>query len=72
MTVSFDEFSLDVRISHRGAPFAFPTERPDKTELRSDPQAVVRLAGYLVRQYADNVNVTQDGETCFIDLHFNH
>ncbi len=72
MAVNFDEFSLDVRISHRGAPFEFPTERPDKTELRSDPQAVVRLAGYLVRQYADNVSVTQDGETCSIDLHFNH
>lgn len=72
MTVRFDEYNLDIRIRYEGEPMAFPTERPDKTELRQDPGAVARLAGYLVRQYADRITATQEGKQCFIDLHFNH
>ncbi|MBM4272134.1 MAG: xanthine permease [Deltaproteobacteria bacterium] len=72
VTVNFDEYNLDIRVSYQGAPIEFPTERPDKVELRTDPNAVARLAGYLVRQYADRVTTTQEGEKCIVDLHFNH
>jgi NCS2 family nucleobase:cation symporter-2 len=72
IAVRFDEYNLDIRIRYEGEPMAFPMERPDKTELRQDPGAVARLAGYLVRQYADRITATQEGKQCFIDLHFNH
>jgi xanthine permease XanP len=72
MVAKFDEYNLDVRIRYEGAAMEFPTERPDKTELRQDPGAVARLAGYLVRQYTDKLTVTQEGKQCFVELHFNH
>ena len=70
--VSFDEYNLDVRIRYEGPVMEFPEERPGKTELRTDMGAVVRLAGYLVRQYTDKIVVTQEGQHCLVDLHFNH
>ncbi len=72
MKVSFDEFNLDVRISYRGSAMEFPEARPDKAELRTEPAAVARLAGFLVRRYADKLTQSQDGQTCIVDLHFNH
>lgn len=70
--VEFDEYSLDVRAIYEGEPMVFPLERPDKLEIRTDPGAVARLAGYLVRQYTDKVTVTREGGQCLVDLHFNH
>jgi xanthine permease XanP len=70
--VGFDEYNLDVRVRYEGPVMAFPAERPDKTELRTGPDALVRLAGYLVRQYTDKVTVTQEGKHCLVHLHFNH
>ena len=70
--VAFDEYNLDVLATYSGDPMAFPTERPDKAELRTDPSAVARLAGYLVRQYTDKVTARQEGQQCLVELHFSH
>ena len=70
--VRFDEYSLDIRAIYQGPPMAFPQERPDKAEIRDDPEAVARLAGFLVRKYTDKLTVTQEGRQCLVDLHFNH
>jgi len=70
--VCFDEYSLDVRAGYQGPPMEFPPERPDKSEIRSNPAAVARLAGYLVRQYTDKITTTQEGRQCLVVLHFNH
>ena len=72
LKVSFDEYNLDVHVRYEGPLMDFPTDRPDKMELRTDPDAVVRLAGYLVRQYTDKITVTQEGQYCLVHLHFNH
>jgi NCS2 family nucleobase:cation symporter-2 len=72
MTVAFDELSLDVRISYEGEPLEFPTERPDKTQLRTDPGALALMSGFLVRQYTDEITVAQEGKTCSVMLHFDH
>lgn len=69
---AFDEYNLDITATYRGEPMIFPTERPDKTELRTDPAAVARLAGYLVRQYTDKVTARQEGQQCTVELHFSH
>jgi NCS2 family nucleobase:cation symporter-2 len=70
--VGFDEYNLDVRAIYTGPPMAFPTERPEKAEIRTDPGAVARLAGFLVRQYTDKLTTTREGRQCLVDLHYNH
>lgn len=70
--VRFDEYNLDVRASYQGPPMEFPSERPDKAEIRTNPEAVVQLAGFLVRQYTDRITTIQEGRQCRVDLHFNH
>jgi len=72
MHVSFDELNLDVKIDYEGQPMEFPAERPDKTELRTNPRAFTLLSGYMIRQYADKVTITREGATCHLELHFDH
>ena len=70
--VCFDEYSLDVRATYLGPSMSFPEERPDKAEIRSNLEAVARLAGFIVRQYTDKLTTTREGRQCLVDLHFNH
>lgn len=70
--LDFDEFRLTVRALYEGPPPVLPEERPAREELRRDPLAVARLAGYLVRQYADSLDVTAEGRQTCVALHFNH
>ena len=72
MDVSFDEYNLDVDIRYRGRLVEIPTERPHKEELRTDPEAAARLAGFLIGQFADKIKAEQDGEMCHVRLHFDH
>jgi len=72
MEAYFDEYKLDVDIHYKGALFEFPLERPDKNELRTDPNAVILLAGFLIRQFADKATCLQKGEVCQVALHFEH
>jgi len=72
MEAYFDEYKLDVDIHYKGALFEFPPERPDKNELRTDPNAVILLAGFLIRQFADKATCLQKGEVCHVALHFEH
>ena len=70
--VSFDEYNLEVHASYSGEMAVLPTQRPSEAELMDDPQAWSRLSGYLIRNYADRVSTSQDGDLCRIDLHFEH
>jgi len=72
MEANFDEYKLDVNIHYNGTPLEFPLERPDKNELRTDPNAVILLAGFLIRQFADKATCIRKGEVCHVALHFNH
>jgi len=75
MEVSFDEFNLDVAIQLSGTGAGISRGGgPDKMELRTDPQATVRLAGFLVSpsMAAIGLSATTEGETCHVALHFDH
>ena len=72
VTVSFDEFNLDVVARYRGRPMDFPEDRPGRAELRAEPGALAHLAGYLVRRYADRVESVEQGGECEVRLHFVH
>ena len=69
---SFDEFNLDVEFRYRGALMEFPTKRPSETEILADEMAVARLAGFLIKNYADKIRSDcQDGK-CRVQFHFDH
>lgn len=72
MDVRFDEFNLDVAGRYTGMPIEFPAHKPTREEMRRDPAAGGRLAGYLIKQYADRVSTRTENGVCVVDLHFVH
>ena len=72
MEASFDEYNLDIDVHYKGHLLEFPTERPDTKDFLTDPEAMGRLAGYLVRQYTDSVTAEKTGDQCHILMHFDH
>jgi NCS2 family nucleobase:cation symporter-2 len=69
---SFDEFNLDVRVSYDGPPLELPEKRPTNEEIMASEEGERRLAGYLLRRYADRVVATQSGGRTTILFHFDH
>jgi len=71
MTVRFDEFNLDVDMAYEGKPIELAASRPDARDLLTDPDAPLRLAGYMIRSLADQAAVEfSAGQSC-VRLHFN-
>ena len=68
----FDEYRLELEFSYRGRIIEFPATRPEPRELLEDPAAMDRMAGYLVRRYADKVSASRHGEDCRVKLAFEH
>lgn len=69
---TFDEFNLRIEATYAGAPAELPTRRPSPREMVADDTAVERLAGFLVRQSADAVNISHDGGHTRVRLVFEH
>jgi xanthine permease XanP len=72
ITASFDEFSLDVRVSYAGKPLALPEERPTAEEIMASEDGQHRLAGYMLRRYADRISATHKSGRSTILFHFDH
>ncbi|MDF2095063.1 uracil-xanthine permease family protein [Aquibaculum arenosum] len=68
----FDEFNLDVVFRWRGRPLETPAERPDFDAIMDDDQSFARLAGFLIRRYADRMTQRSEGESQRLTLHFEH
>ena len=72
MTVRFDEFNLDVDMTHEGKPIELAASRPEAKDLLTDPDAPLKLAGYMIRSIADQAAIESGaGQNC-VRLHFNH
>lgn len=72
LSVSYDEFNVDVRVSYTGPLIELPLERPAADEILASPDGERRLAGYLLRRLADRVAAThRDGRTSLL-FHFEH
>jgi NCS2 family nucleobase:cation symporter-2 len=69
---SFDEFNLDVRVSYVGAPLALPEARPSNEEIAASEAGQRRLAGFMLRRYADRVDSTHRNGRTTILFHFDH
>lgn len=69
---AFDEFSLDVRVSYDGAPLELPRRRPSNDEILASEDGQRKLAGYMLRRYADAVDATHTGGRATVLFHFDH
>lgn len=70
--VSFDELNLDIDARYEGTSLEIAPTRPTEAALLADEQGVVRLSGFLVRQFADRVTSEARNGRCRVRLHFDH
>ena len=69
---SFDEFNLDVRVSYVGAPLELPDKRPTNEEILESEEGQRRLAGFMLRRFADRVSATRRNGRSTVLFHFDH
>ena len=69
---SFDEFSVDVRVTYDGAPLELPDQRPSSEEILASADGERRLAGFMLRRFADRVSVSGKGGRSTVHFHFDH
>jgi NCS2 family nucleobase:cation symporter-2 len=72
LSASFDEFRLDVSVSYNGMPLEFPEQRPSAEEILNSEGGERRLAGFMLRRFADRVSVTHKDGRSRILFHFDH
>lgn len=69
---TFDEFNLDIRMSYMGPPLELPDKRPTNEEIMESEEGQRRLAGFLLRRFADRVAATHKAGRSTILFHFDH
>ncbi|MDN8615148.1 uracil-xanthine permease family protein [Variovorax ginsengisoli] len=69
---SFDEFNLDLRVSYVGEQLELPEQRPSIEEIIESDHGERRLAGFLLRRFADRVTSRRAGERATVGFHFDH
>jgi xanthine permease XanP len=72
VAVGFDEFNLDVRVSYDGVPLELPDKRPTNDEIIASYEGQYRLAGYMLRNLADQVQVSNRTGRTTVAFHFVH
>jgi xanthine permease XanP len=69
---SFDEFNLDLQVSYEGADLELPHQRPTVDEIVDSEDGERRLAGFLLRTFADRVTSRRSGLRASVAFHFDH
>jgi xanthine permease XanP len=69
---SFDEFNLDLRVSYPGAPLELPEVRPSNEEIMASAEGQRKLAGFMLRRYADRVQSVHGNGRSTVLFHFDH
>jgi NCS2 family nucleobase:cation symporter-2 len=69
---SFDEFNLNLRVSYTGPPLELPEKRPSNEEIMASEEGQRRLAGFMLRRYADRVQARHRAGRSTILFHFDH
>lgn len=72
LTISYDEFDIDVRIAYTGAALELPERPPTHDELVADEDGLRRMAGFLIRGQADGVRSVSEQGRSVLHLHFKH
>ncbi|MDM0014586.1 solute carrier family 23 protein [Variovorax sp. J22P168] len=69
---AFDEFNLDLRVSYAGEALELPEARPSVEEIIESEDGERKLAGFLLRRFADRVTSRRNGDRSTIGFHFDH
>ncbi|MEN6442011.1 MAG: solute carrier family 23 protein [Syntrophobacter sp.] len=69
---SFDEFNLDLDVRYEGVELQLSETRPQMDDILEDEDALAKLSGFLVRQYADRTKTETSDGRCRIQLQFEH
>jgi NCS2 family nucleobase:cation symporter-2 len=72
IAASFDEFSVDVRVSYSGPSLELPDKRPTNEEIMESEEGQRRLAGFMLRRFADRVSATHRNGRSTVLFHFDH
>jgi NCS2 family nucleobase:cation symporter-2 len=72
ITVTFDEFNLDIRLTYRGEMPEFPEQRPTPEQIQESENGARLLAGYMLRRNADRVRAEWVEGTANVYFHFDH
>jgi len=72
IVASFDEFNLEVRVSYFGPPLELLDKRPSNEEIMASEEGQRRLAGFMLRRYADRVQASHRAGRSTILFHFDH
>ncbi len=72
IAASFDEFNLDLKVSYDGAPLDLPDQRPTNEEIMASEEGQRKLAGFMLRRYADRVQSSHKAGRSTILFHFDH
>jgi len=72
VAATFDEFSLDLRVTYVGPPLELPERRPSNEEIMESEEGQRKLAGFMLRRYADRVAATHRNGRSTILFHFDH
>ncbi len=69
---SFDEFTLSIRVSYAGVPLELPERRPSDDEIMESDEGERRLAGFMLRKFADRVAASQRNGRSTVSFQFVH
>jgi xanthine permease XanP len=72
LTISYDEFVIGVVIIYQGKLLEFPTRAPSHDEIIETEDGHQRLAGFLIRSYADRVSAREENRLIELRLQFDH
>ena len=72
VAASFDEFNLDLRVSYVGPPIELPVHRPTNEEIMESEEGQRRLAGFMLRRFADRVSAANRNGRSTVLFHFDH
>ena len=73
LNASFDEFSINLRVSYRGRPMVMPGAAPTPQELLADPDRTTDLGLLMLTRLADTVRITSPSDQEHsVHLHFQH
>ena len=72
VSATFDEFNLDVRVAYDGPALELPEQRPTNEDIIASEDGHRKLAGFMLRQFADRVNAAHRNGRSTIDFHFDH
>jgi xanthine permease XanP len=72
IAATFDEFNLNLRVSYVGPAIELPERRPTNDEIMESEEGQRRLAGFMLRRYADRVSATHRNGRSTVLFHFDH